>query len=186
MQEESKRQIIIETERLILRKVNPDEARMILDHQEPEGIVFAEGYPGEFSLEVMDLMVGERAGVAINFTPWFMIRKEEKDVIGEIGWSTPLGLHRPTVGYDVVEPLWGKGYATEALRGLMTYLFTLPEVEAVEADTFDHHIASRRVMEKAGMVQFDTRTQEADGEEQTIVFYESWRPEPDEDESAEA
>jgi RimJ/RimL family protein N-acetyltransferase len=180
MNDEAQRQIIIETDRLILRKVNPEEARMILNREEPEGIVFAEGYPGEFSLEVMDLMVGDRAGVAADFTPWFMLRKAERDVIGEIGWSTPMGWHRPTVGYDVVEPLWGQGYASEALQGILTYLFSLPNVEAVEADTFDHHIASRRVMEKAGMVQFDTRVQEVDGEEHTLVFYEIWRPEPEE------
>jgi RimJ/RimL family protein N-acetyltransferase len=184
MQDEAQRQIIIETDRLILRKVNREEAQMILNHEEPEGITFAEGYPGEFSLEVMDLMVGDRSGVTINFTPWFLIRKAEKDVIGEIGWSTPLGWHRPTVGYDVVEPLWGQGYATEALQGLLTYLFSLPNVEAVEADTFDHHTASRRVMEKAGMVQFDTRKQDVEGEEQTLVFYEIWRPEPDEEAEA--
>jgi RimJ/RimL family protein N-acetyltransferase len=180
MNDEAQRQIIIETDRLILRKVNPEEARMILNREEPDGIVFAEGYPGEFSLEVMDLMVGDRVGVAADFTPWFMLRKVERDVIGEIGWSTPMGWHRPTVGYDVVEPLWGQGYASEALQGILTYLFSLPNVEAVEADTFDHHIASRRVMEKAGMVQFDTRVQEVDGEEHTLVFYEIWRPEPEE------
>jgi RimJ/RimL family protein N-acetyltransferase len=185
MNDEARRQIIIETDRLILRKVNPEEARLILNHEEPEGITFAEGYPGEFSLEVMDLMVGERSGVAVDFTPWFMLRKAEKDVIGEIGWSTPMGWHRPTVGYDVVEPLWGQGYATEAMQGLLTYLFSLPNIEAVEADTFDDHIASRRVMEKAGMVQFDTREQEVDGEHKTLVFYEIWRPEPDEKETTD-
>jgi RimJ/RimL family protein N-acetyltransferase len=178
--EHDPRQIIVETDRLILRRVLPEEAHLILDRREPEGILFADGYPGEFSLEVMDLMVGARSGTAINFSPWFIIRKAERDVIGEIGWSTPLGFHRPTVGYDIVEPLWGQGYATEALEGILSYLFSLPNVEAVEADTFDHHVASRRVMEKAGMVQFDSREQEVDGEKATLVFYEIWRPEDDE------
>jgi ribosomal-protein-alanine N-acetyltransferase len=172
------RQIIIETERLILRRVNREEAQLILQFKEPEGIVFAEGYPGEFSLEVMELFVGSRAHEPTAFDPWFIVRKEQKDVIGEIGSSAPMGPHRPTVGYDIVEPLWGQGYATEALEGLLTYLFSRPEVESVEADTFDSHIASRRVMEKAGMTLFDSRTQEVDGEEHTLVFYEIWRPEP--------
>ena len=179
MSEPQPQQIIIETDRLILRRVTPDEGHLIRESRQPAGLTFAEGYPGEFSLEVMDLFVGDRAAETVNFDPWFIIRKEHKDIIGEIGFSTPLGLHRPTVGYDIVEPLWGNGYASEALEGLLTYLFTLPHVEAVEADTFDHHIASRRVMEKAGMNQFDSRTQEVDGEEQTLVFYEIWRPEDD-------
>ena len=180
MTEETPRQILIETERLILRRVTPDEARLILEYEEPEGLTFADGYPGEFSQEVMDLFVGDRADPSRNFDPWFIIRKDQKDVIGEIGSSLPMGRHRPAVGYDIVEPLWGQGYASEALRGLLTYLFSLPDVESVEADTFDDHIASRRVMEKAGMNQFDTRTQEVDGEEHTLVFYEIWRPEDEE------
>lgn len=163
---------IIETERLILRPIAPAEARQILQQQPPEGMVFAQGYPGPFSLEVMDLLAGERSTEPVNFEPWFIIRKRERDVIGDTGWSTPLGPQRPTVGYDIIEPLWGQGYATEALGGLLDYLFNRPEVESVQADTFESHLASRRVMEKAGMVHFDTRRETVDGEEQTLVFYE--------------
>jgi len=173
------KQIVIATDRLVLRRVTREEARIILDGGRPEDLVFAGGYPGEFSLEVMELFVGSRSGETAGFDPWFIVRRAERDIIGEIGASTPLGPQRPVVGYDIVEPLWGQGYATEALQGLLAYLFTLPEVESVQADTFDDHIASRRVMEKAGMTHFDTRRQDVDGEEHTLVFYEIWRPEDD-------
>ena len=100
MTEEPRRQILIETDRLILRRVTPEEGRLILDFEEPEGLNFADGYPGEFSQEVMDLFVGDRADETRNFDPWFIIRKEQKDVIGgaslrdgsplisrDLGWS---------------------------------------------------------------------------------------------------
>jgi ribosomal-protein-alanine N-acetyltransferase len=177
MSESAPEQIIVETERLILRRVNREEAEIIYSGGKAEGLIFAEGYPGEFSLEVMDIFIGSRTEDAVGFDPWFIIRKEQRDIIGEVGYSLPMGPSRPTVGYDIVEPLWGNGYASEALEGLLTYLFSKPEVEAVAADTFEEHIASRRVMEKAGMQHFDTRTQEADGEVHTLVFYEIWRPE---------
>lgn len=162
----------IETERLLLQRVSPEEARMLLAGEAPPGLVFGEGYPGEFSLEVMDILAGARVQDAIDFSPWFIIRKQEGDVIGDIGFSYPHGRQRPTAGYDIVEPLWGRGYASEAFRGLIGYLFKLPEVEAVEADTFETHIASRRVMEKAGLTHVDTRRQVVDGEEGRLVFYE--------------
>ena len=177
MSEQQQRQIIVETDRLILRRITREEGGQLLRGEKPDSLVFAEGYPGAFSLEVMDLFVGERSADTRGFDPWFIIRKESHDVIGEIGSSTAMGPARPTVGYDIVEPLWGQGYASETLQGLLTYLFSVPGVEAVEADTFDDHIASRRVMEKAGMVQFDTRKQEVDGETKTLVFYEIWAPE---------
>jgi RimJ/RimL family protein N-acetyltransferase len=46
----------------------------------------------------------------------------------------------------------------------------------VVADTFEDHVASRRVMEKAGMTLFDARTETVDGEEARLVFYEIRRP----------
>ena len=148
------------------------EAKALMNGECPEGVVFAEGYPSQFSLEVMDLLAGERASEAEGFTPWFVIRKSDDALIGEAGYSLAKGASRASIGYSLVEPLWGQGYITEAVKRLIEYLFTLPQIEAVEADTFPDHIASRRVMEKSGMKQIDDRRQEMDSEEVTVVVYE--------------
>jgi RimJ/RimL family protein N-acetyltransferase len=144
----------------------------MLSGARPANLAYAEGYPSEFSWEVIDIFVGKRSGDAAGFTPFHILRRDEGDVIGTIGYSEPLGPERPSVGYEIVEPLWGKGYATEALRRLLAYLLSLGGIEAVQADTFESHFASRRVMEKAGMTLFDKRVQEVDGIEATLVFYE--------------
>jgi ribosomal-protein-alanine N-acetyltransferase len=165
----------IETPRLSLRKISREEARLLLAGSTPAGLKFGPGYPSEFSREVIDIFIGERADDAIGFVPWHIIRREEGDVIGSIGWSGPDPV-RPTLGYEIVEPLWGRGYASEALTGLIEYLFAQPAIEKVQADTFEDHVASRRVMEKAGMTLFDTRTETVDGREARLVFYEMRRP----------
>ena len=54
------------------------------------------------------------------------------------------------MGYDIVEHQRNQGYATEALEGLLGYLLARPGIDAVEAGTLESHVASRRVMEKAG------------------------------------
>ena len=79
---------------------------------------------------------------------------------------------RYRIHYEIVEPLWGHGFATEALTALIEYLLSQPDVESVVADTFEDHIASRRVMEKAGMTHYDTRTETVDGKEARLVFYQ--------------
>lgn len=140
-------------------------------------MTYGPGYPSEFAREALDIYVGSRTGDATAFQPFYVIRREEGDVIGGIGYSFPEGPQRPTVGYDIVEPLWGRGYATEALTGLLGYLLALPGIEAVQADTLETHIASRCVMEKAGMTHFDTREGDVDGEPATLVYYEVRRPE---------
>ena len=42
----------------------------MLRGEAPAGLVFGDGYPSEFSREVIDIFVGERADEADGFTPW--------------------------------------------------------------------------------------------------------------------
>ncbi len=167
----------LESDRIRLRQIRPDEAEAFLaaepsERKPPQGVSFAEGYPSEFSLEVMDLLAGDRSSETNGFTPWFIIRKSDDALIGEAGYSLGKEASKATIGYSLVESLWGQGYTTEAVHRLIEHLFSLPQVEAVEADTFPDHIASRRVMEKAGMMQIAERRQEMDGEEVDLVVYE--------------
>src|SRR5436190_21876839 len=142
----------LESDRLVLRPIEKSAARSILGGITPENLNFAEGYPSEFSLEVMDLLAGNRQSEAPGFAPWFMILKSENAIIGDIGSSWKEGDRSATVGYDVISPRQGQGFATEALRTLICFYLSQSGVEVVMADTFPEHIASRRVMEKAGMI----------------------------------
>jgi 4a-hydroxytetrahydrobiopterin dehydratase len=159
----------IDAGRLVLRPIGQDVARALLDGRAPEGVVLAEGYPSQFSLEVLEMVAGVRPGAG-GYGPYFMVRKADGAVVGEIG----AGLDGPTaqVGYTVVEPSWGQGYATEALGALLARLLADPEVERVVAETLAGHGASRRVMEKAGMHLQGTRAGEVDGEQAELVVYE--------------
>lgn len=76
-------------------------------------------------------------------------RSKPNELIGMIG------AHRqasgtPFIGYWLGTPHWGKGYATEAVQGLIDTLFSLVDVPAIEADTRVINPASRRVLEKSG------------------------------------
>lgn len=87
--------------------------------------------------------LGEHLALAI--TP----RSKPNELIGMIS------AHRqasgvPFIGYWLGTPHWGKGYATEAVQGLIDSLFSLIDVTAIEADTRVINPASRRVLEKSG------------------------------------
>jgi ribosomal-protein-alanine N-acetyltransferase len=160
----------IDAGRLVLRPIGQDVARALLDGRAPEGVVLADGYPSQFSLEVLEMVAGVRPGPGGGYGPYFMVRKADGAVVGEIG----AGLDGATaqVGYTVVEPSWGQGYATEALGALLAHLLADPEIELVVAETLAGHGASRRVMEKAGMRLHGTRAGEVDGEQAELVVYE--------------
>ncbi|WP_306223886.1 GNAT family N-acetyltransferase [Bosea beijingensis] len=87
--------------------------------------------------------LGEHLALAI--TP----RSKPNELIGMVS------AHRqatgvPFIGYWLGTPHWGKGYATEAVQGLIDSLFSLIELPAIEADTRVINPASRRVLEKSG------------------------------------
>ncbi|PRH75741.1 hypothetical protein C6N75_29350, partial [Streptomyces solincola] len=73
-----------------------------------------------------------------------------------LGWFEyrPLDERSPAVvelGYRLNRAAWGRGYATEGARALLDAGFTRFAVERVTASTMAVNLASRRVMEKAGL-----------------------------------
>ena len=54
------------------------------------------------------------------------------------------------IGYWIGEPYWGKGYATAAVKQLVTFAFEELDLLRVYAGVYDYNIASMRVLEKSG------------------------------------
>ena len=55
------------------------------------------------------------------------------------------------IGYGIGSAFWNQGYATEAVRRFLEYLFREKGMQTVYASFFTGNDASRRVMEKSGM-----------------------------------
>jgi len=87
--------------------------------------------------------LGEHLVLAI--TP----RSKPNELIGMIG-AHKQATGTPFIGYWLGTPHWNKGYATEAVQGLIDTMFSLVDVPAIEADTRVINPASRRVLEKSG------------------------------------
>ncbi len=155
---------------LRLRAIESATAAAILAGRLPSRIIFAPGYPSRFSLEVMRLVV-DQGGPGIG-GPFFMVRKRDHAIVGEIGCTIDPVHGSGQVGYSVVEPSWGHGYATDALTTLVWHLLTQTPVRRITAETPEDHVASRRVMEKAGMRLCDRYAGEVDGQERMLVRYE--------------
>ena len=78
--------------------------------------------------------------------------EEEGVLIGSISASRCGNIHFRTaeLGYYLGEPYWGKGYATETVRLLCSYVFQHTDIIRIFAEPFAHNLASCRVLEKAG------------------------------------
>lgn len=75
------------------------------------------------------------------------------------------------MGYVIAPEHWGRGYATEALRGLIAYLHDRGFREVITG-AFEENTASIRVMEKAGMEKCEiTDRVEYRGQVRSCVYY---------------
>lgn len=60
------------------------------------------------------------------------------------------------LGYRFLKKYWGKGYATEAAKTFVAYSFNVLNLEKINAYADMPNIASRSVLEKAGLKYIDT------------------------------
>ena len=61
------------------------------------------------------------------------------------------------IGYGIGSGYWGQGYATEAVRRFLEFLFSEKWVQTVYASFFTGNDASRRVMENAAWPMITSR-----------------------------
>jgi RimJ/RimL family protein N-acetyltransferase len=141
--------------RLRLRLLARAEVRALLDGHTPGGLAWAEGYPLDGGL-VTAAMQHQLHADDITTGPFGLfqiVRREDGLVVGDIGFHAPPDeLGEVSVGFGVVPAQRRRGYATEALRTLLTWAIAQPEVRAVHADTDLVNLASQRVLAGAGMV----------------------------------
>jgi RimJ/RimL family protein N-acetyltransferase len=143
--------IYLETERLRLRSLTPDdEGALLALHSDPDVMRFL-GPPATevdmpFYTAVYDRHPGfgywaaiEKVGGA--FLGWFLFRPPRED--------PPPGTIE--LGYRLHTAAWGRGFATEGAIALVHKGFVELRVERVVADTMAVNTGSRRVMEKAGL-----------------------------------
>ncbi|KAI8816223.1 GNAT domain-containing protein [Fimicolochytrium jonesii] len=69
--------------------------------------------------------------------------------VGNVGFYK---LDKPSVGYMIRQEDWGKGYATEALRGLLEHYWTL-ERKTIEVEDDTHEYRQYQTIELDGIVR---------------------------------
>lgn len=75
--------------------------------------------------------------------------------IGSIGIIPGNDVYRKSaeIGYWLGEPYWGRGYATEAIKGFSDWALTAFDLVRLFAMVFTYNEASARALEKAGFVR---------------------------------
>jgi ribosomal-protein-alanine N-acetyltransferase len=142
----------LDTERLILRPPTLEDADALtsaIDHPDIAHNTLRIPYPYtlEDAHEFLDAINSGDDDAERSFA---VKLRETGTLIGMCGFSPP-GWGRTEIGYWISSAHWGKGYATEAARRVIGYIFETTDVSRVQATYFTRNPASRRVQEKAGM-----------------------------------
>ena len=131
---------------VVLRPVSAEAAAAIRAGRPPDDVAVESDYPTEFSAGV-----AESQGREGMLGPFFVHRAEDDVVVGELGGAF-VAPGVVEIGYEVVASCRGRGYATDAVRALVSHARERDDVERVVGHTPLERPASGRVLEKAGFV----------------------------------
>ena len=139
------------TEHLILRRYRPEDAEVLYQRfgTDPEMAKYSGWNPyatPEMARETVRGFIKSYADT--HSYSWVM--DVEDVVVGTIG-AYDFGQNRIEVGFSVDRGWQGRGFATEALKKVLTYLTENEGIPCVTAWCAAENTGSRRVLEKAGM-----------------------------------
>jgi RimJ/RimL family protein N-acetyltransferase len=150
-------QVLLETRRLVLRRFTmADVDNLVSLDADPDVMHFVTGGIRTARDEIENEILPEFLGYYEQFQGYGFWAAIEKATGEFLGWfhfrpREEAGLDEAELGYRLRKSAWGKGYATEGSRALISKGFTDFGVQRVVAETMVVHAASRRVMEKAGL-----------------------------------
>lgn len=169
----------IETERLILRKIEKDDYEKIFNcwTSDKEVSKYVTWNPHKNKEETKMLTNYWVNDYKNDYTyRWIVIKKDDNEIIGMIDViHKDIQYMTAEVGYCYGSKYWGKGYATEALKAVIEYLHN-DGFPVVYAQHFVSNPASGRVMEKSGMkyeATLKSRVITKDGKREDVNVYTS-------------
>jgi ribosomal-protein-alanine N-acetyltransferase len=158
--------IILETERLILETLTPEDAPFALELLNDPAFVNQIGDRGVRTLEDAThyLVRGPIQSYALNGFAMYRVKlktsgetsgetpsETSAETIGMCGLVTREGLHDVDVGFAFLPKFWSMGYATESALAVLEYGRVRIGLKRIVGITSPGNQASIRVLEKIGM-----------------------------------
>jgi RimJ/RimL family protein N-acetyltransferase len=149
---------ILETERLVLRQLTPDDAEFILELLNDPSFIRNIGDRNVRTIEdaCSYILNGPVASYAKNgFGLYLVLLKETQEPIGTCGLIKRDGLEDIDIGYALLPRYWSRGYAVEAAQATKEYAREIIGLKRIVAIVDPVNAGSIRVLEKIGL-QYET------------------------------
>jgi ribosomal-protein-alanine N-acetyltransferase len=153
----------IKTKRLLLMPLTPEQLTSYL--YEPQVLEQGLGFPVSHSLvnDVVRRAIHVKLNKMQNLQPgelewltyWLVIVRQPPMGAGLIGFKGLPDMHGSVeIGYGIDPVYRNRGLITEAVKSLLAWAFQHENCQVVIADTSKENLASRRVLEKAGLQRY--------------------------------
>jgi len=148
------------TERLILRPPVAEDLPWVLEHMNTEGVMRHLAGVRDPEAVAESLAADVYAFHNGGHQRWTVWLRDGAARVGRVGLfhlrspAAPQDLQgQREIGWTFAEMHWGKGYATEAARAVLTHAFGALTLPVVWSQTSDSNAASTRMMERLGFVR---------------------------------
>jgi ribosomal-protein-alanine N-acetyltransferase len=146
---------MIETQRLILRKMEMNDANRMFDyifsdHRVMDNLI--KGPHKSISETINRVTEITNQYVSEKFCYWGIEVKESRELIGTIDlYNINEDTENCEVGYDIGFNWWNQGYGTEALHAVVEFAFRFMNIHKISATHGIDNPASGKIMLKVGM-----------------------------------
>lgn len=165
------------THRLALRTLRATDIKAFLAYRSRADVAELQGWSPMSEDEALDFLCKEDSDAPLEPDSWRQIgiaTVAGDDLIGDIGIHLHADQHTAEFGLSIHPERQGLGLGTEAVRALVSLLFSHTSIDQIIAVTDARNIACIRLLKKSGMRHDSTRTAEYKGEQCTeFVFTRS-------------
>lgn len=168
---------ILESERLIYKKILPENAEDMYEYSKEEEVTKYLLWTPHLSLTQTERYIKllQKKYASGSFWDFGLTLRENGKFIGTCGLtSCDEKENSIEIGYVLAPDYWGKGLATEAARTVLRFAFETFHPDKVCAKLLEGNDASRRVMQKLGMTLEGVyqNSMYVKGEYRTVHVYE--------------
>jgi len=146
--------IPIATQRLVLRPVRREDAASVATRRSDPATATYQSWEVPYPLPAAEALIAEVMEMGgPESDEWYMIAIADpgsNEMLGDLALHLTWQGRTAELGYTLDPQARGKGYAAEAVDGLLDYLFDTLGVTRVEADLHPDNISSARVLERTG------------------------------------
>ena len=147
--------LLMETPRLRLRSFEAPDLAAFTAYRNDEEVARYQGWNTPYTDEQAQTFLEEMQQANIG-TPgaWYQVvieRKSDGALLGDCAFKLSNDARQAEIGCTLAKAYWGAGYAVEAVRCLLAYLFAEYGLHRVYANTDVENQAARRTLEQLGM-----------------------------------